>query len=124
MGIGNPPGLLSSMPEKRPSLGFPRPAGFRVMAAALTLWRRMLRTCLFWATAAAVAAGSQAAPKAVPFYIFIGQSNSGWLGTAGLTPEEKAAYVVEVPETEIWNPANGGYGATWEPLKVGVNTRC
>jgi len=77
---------------------------------------RLLLVCLL--------ASPQAAPKTVPFYIFIGQSNNGWLGTAGLTPEEKAAYVVEVPETEIWNPANGGYGAKWEPLKVGVNTRC
>jgi hypothetical protein len=29
-----------------------------------------------------------------------------------------------VPETSIWNPANGGYKATWEPLQAGVNTRC
>jgi hypothetical protein len=67
---------------------------------------------------------AQTAPKAVPFYIFIGQSNSGWLGTAGLTAEQKAAYGGRVPDTEIWNPANGAYEATWAPLEVGVNTRC
>ena len=46
--------------------------------------------------------GVQASPKAVPFYIFIGQSNSGWLGTAGLTAEQKAAYGGRIPDTEIW----------------------
>jgi hypothetical protein len=76
--------------------------------------------------AAAVLSGSapQAAPQTVPFYIFIGQSNSGWLGIAGMTAEQKAEYGGTVPETEIWNPANGGYKAKWEPLQVGVNTRC
>jgi len=72
----------------------------------------------------AVPASPQAASKTVPFYIFIGQSNSGWLGVAGMTAEQKAAYGGILPETEIWNPANGGYGAKWEPLQVGVNTRC
>jgi hypothetical protein len=67
---------------------------------------------------------AQASPRTVPFYIFIGQSNSGWLGTAGMTPEQKAAYAGPIPETEIWNPANGAYGATWQPLVVGTNTRC
>jgi len=67
---------------------------------------------------------SKPQPKTVPFYVFIGQSNSGWLGTAGLTPEQKAAFGGTLPETLIWNPANGADGARWEPLTVGANTRC
>jgi Carbohydrate esterase, sialic acid-specific acetylesterase len=76
--------------------------------------------------AAALFAGEsgQASPKRVPFYIFIGQSNSGWLGTAGMSAEQKAEYGGVLPETDIWNPANGGYKAKWEPLQAGVNTRC
>jgi len=68
--------------------------------------------------------GAQASPKTVPFTIFIGQSNTGWLGAAGLSEEQKKEFGGVVPETEIWNPANGAYGAKWEPMTVGVNTRC
>jgi hypothetical protein len=68
--------------------------------------------------------GQQDDPKTLPFYILIGQSNSGWLGAAGLSAEEKAAYGGRIPNTEIWNPANGAYDAKWAPLEVGVNTRC
>lgn len=64
----------------------------------------------------------QADPKAVPFYIFIGQSNTGWL--SGMSAEEKALYGGRIPDTEMWNPANGAYDAKWAPLEVGVNTRC
>lgn len=66
----------------------------------------------------------QAAAPLVPFTIFIGQSNTGWLGTGGMTDDQKAVYGGVVPETEIWNPANGAFGARWEPLKIGTNTRC
>jgi hypothetical protein len=79
---------------------------------------------VLFAAATAAPAPSQASPAAVPFYIFIGQSNSGWLGVDGLTPEQKAAYGGKVADTEIWNPANGAYQAKWEPLTVGANTRC
>ena len=83
----------------------------------------MLRTAVPWLLLAA-GVPAQASPETVPFYIFIGQSNSGWLGTAGMTAEQKAAYGGLVPETEIWNPANGAYDAKWQPLEVGTNTRC
>lgn len=72
---------------------------------------------------AGAAEGSPSATT-VPFYIYIGQSNTGWLGTAGLSVEQKAAYGGRIPETEIWNPANGAHGAKWAPLEVGTNTRC
>lgn len=86
----------------------------------------MIKTGLLGVMAAALFAGEpgQGSSKTVPFYIFIGQSNSGWLAAAGMTAEQKAAYGGSVPDTDIWNPANGGYKAKWEPLQVGVNTRC
>lgn len=91
----------------------------------------MARSVLFGAVAwALLSAGpatvepAQAAARTVPFYILIGQSNSGWLGTAGMTAEQKAAYGGTIAETDIWNPANGAYNAKWEPLTVGTNTRC
>jgi hypothetical protein len=87
----------------------------------------MLKMAAFWLAAwGMLSAGepAQASPRTVPFYIFIGQSNSGWLGAAGMSPEQKAAYGGQIPDTEIWNPANGAYGATWQPLVVGTNTRC
>jgi hypothetical protein len=86
----------------------------------------MLKITLLGVVTAALTAGTpgQAAAEKVPFYIFIGQSNSGWLGTAGMTAEQKAAYGGVVPDTDIWNPANGGYKAAWQPLQAGVNTRC
>ena len=85
----------------------------------------MLRTVLIALFLEVVgAAESPVAATTVPFYIFIGQSNSGWLGTGGLSAEQKASYAGRLPETEIWNPANGGYAAKWEPLEVGKNTRC
>jgi hypothetical protein len=86
----------------------------------------MMKTTLLGLLAAVLTAGApgQAVPEKVPFYIFIGQSNSGWLGTAGMTAEQKAAYGGVVPDTDIWNPANGGYKAQWEPMQAGVNTRC
>ena len=74
--------------------------------------------------AAFLAALCLQAPKTVPFYIFIGQSNSGWLGAAGMTEDQRKEFGGVIPETEIWNPANGAYGAKWEPLTVGANTRC
>lgn len=86
----------------------------------------MTKTTFLGLIAAALLSGAspQGTPKTVPFYIFIGQSNSGWLGIAGMTDAQKAAYGGIVPETEIWNPANGAFKAKWEPLQVGVNTRC
>lgn len=86
----------------------------------------MIKAGVLGLTALALLSGGapQQTPKTVPFYIFIGQSNSGWLGTAGMTAEQKAAYGGIVPDTDIWNPANGGYKANWQPLQVGVNTRC
>ncbi len=86
----------------------------------------MTKTGLLGVIAAALLSGAspQGTPKTVPFYIYIGQSNTGWLGSAGLTPEQKAAYGGVIPDTDIWNPANGGYKATWQPLQTGVNTRC
>lgn len=82
----------------------------------------MLRVALLWLFLSGMVAPTPA--RAAPFYIFIGQSNSGWLGVDGMTPAQKAAYGGRVPETEIWNPARGGSGAKWEPLTVGVNTNC
>jgi hypothetical protein len=86
----------------------------------------MTKTTFLGLIAAALLCGAspQGTPKTVPFTIFIGQSNSGWLGAAGMTDAQKNAYGGFIPETEIWNPANGGYKAKWEPLHVGVNTRC
>src|SRR5690242_1394263 len=85
----------------------------------------MLRTVLIAFLLGSVGAAESPVPATtVPFYIFIGQSNSGWLGTGALSAEQKSAYVGRIPETEIWNPANGGHGARWEPLEVGANTRC
>src|SRR5436190_10409860 len=84
----------------------------------------MLRTLLIvfvlWGGGSAESSGS----TTVPFYIFIGQSNSGWLGSGGMSTEQKAAYGGRIPETEIWNPANGAYGARWAPLEIGTNKRC
>jgi hypothetical protein len=85
---------------------------------------RIAILALLAALCAGQSAPAQASAKTVPFYIFIGQSNSGWLGAAGMTEEHKKEFGGVVPETEIWNPANGAYGAKWEPLTVGVNTRC
>jgi hypothetical protein len=94
---------------------FVRRTEFLIGMAAVVL------TC---GVAAGTADPAQAAAKTVPFYIFIGQSNSGWLGAGGMTAEQKAAYGGIIPETEIWNPANGAHGAKWEPLQIGANTRC
>jgi len=85
----------------------------------------MPRTVLIAFLLGSVGAAESPAPATtVPFYIFIGQSNSGWLGAGGLSAEQKAAYGGRIPETEIWNPANGGFAAQWQPLEVGANTRC
>jgi hypothetical protein len=97
-----------------------------VTVAGLEVHSNVAKIGILGLMAAALLPGAspQATPSTVPFYIFIGQSNSGWLGIAGMTAEQKAAYGGIVPDTDIWNPANGGYKATWEPLHVGVNTRC
>ena len=84
----------------------------------------MLRTVLIVLLLGSAGAAERSAATTVPFYIFIGQSNTGWLGIGGMTAEEKAAYGGRIPETEIWNPANGGYEARWAPLEDGTNTRC
>src|SRR5689334_4876090 len=93
-----------------------RPYRFPVTSTGIRERKSMMKTALLGLFAAVLTAGApgQAAPQRVPFYIFIGQSNSGWLGTAGMTAEQKAAYGGVVPDTDIWNPANGGYKATWE----------
>jgi hypothetical protein len=84
----------------------------------------MLRAILITLLLGSVGAAESSATTTVPFYIFIGQSNSGWLGAGGMNAEQKAAYGGRISETEIWNPANGGFEARWAPLEVGVNTRC
>jgi len=86
--------------------------------------RTGLLLLISWGLSGLAAADSPPAAATVPFYIFLGQSNTGWLGIGGLTEEQKALYGGPVPETDIWNPANGAFGARWEPLKVGANTRC
>jgi Carbohydrate esterase, sialic acid-specific acetylesterase len=82
--------------------------------------RSLLIVLVLWGNCSAESSGA----TTVPFYIFVGQSNAGWLGSGGMNAEQKAAYGGRIPETEIWNPANGGQGARWEPLEVGKNTRC
>lgn len=84
----------------------------------------MRRTVLIALLLGSVGAAESGGATTVPFYIFIGQSNTGWLGAGGMSAEQKAAVGGRIPETEIWNPANGGYDAKWAPLEVGVNTRC
>lgn len=84
----------------------------------------MLRTVLIALLMGGVGAAESSVATTVPFYIFIGQSNSGWLGSGGMSAEQKAAYGGRIPETEIWNPANGAHGARWQHLEVGTNTRC
>ncbi|TDH26052.1 hypothetical protein EXU57_11160 [Segetibacter sp. 3557_3] len=58
----------------------------------------------------------------VPFYIIIGQSNTGWSTANEMNSQQAALYRGVVPNTMIWNPAVGAFSAQWQPLNVGVNT--
>ncbi|TDH18327.1 hypothetical protein EXU57_23505 [Segetibacter sp. 3557_3] len=60
----------------------------------------------------------------VPFYIIIGQSNTGWATTNGMNTQQAALYAGVQSNTSIWNPGVGGFSATWQTMNVGVNTRC
>jgi hypothetical protein len=67
---------------------------------------------------------SMVASSDIPFYLILGQSNTGWCPARDMTPQQAATYRITIPNTEIWNPGAGSYSATWQPLKVGTNTRC
>lgn len=84
----------------------------------------MLKTVVIALLLGGLGAAEDSKATTVPFYIFIGQSNCGWLGSGGMSAEQKAAYGGRIPETEIWNPANGAHDARWQPMEVGTNTRC
>ncbi len=64
------------------------------------------------------------AQTVVPFYIIIGQSNTGWATTSEMNSQQAASYSGVHPNTSIWNPGVGGFSATWQTMNVGVNTRC
>ncbi len=60
----------------------------------------------------------------VPFYIIVGQSNTGWCSAKDMTPQETALYRRAIPNTKIWNPGVAAFSTKWEPLHVGNNTMC
>ncbi|TDH27827.1 hypothetical protein EXU57_05005 [Segetibacter sp. 3557_3] len=60
----------------------------------------------------------------IPFYIIVGQSNTGWCSAKDMTPQETAIYRRAIPNTSIWNPGVAAFSTTWQPLHVGNNTMC
>ncbi|TDH26217.1 T9SS type A sorting domain-containing protein [Segetibacter sp. 3557_3] len=60
----------------------------------------------------------------VPFYMVLGQSNTGWCPAGSMTTADAAQYKGLIPQTEIWNPGHGAFSAVIEPLNVGLNTMC
>lgn len=64
------------------------------------------------------------AQTVVPFYIIIGQSNTGWANLSGINPQQAFQFAGPTPNTNMWNPGVAGYSTTWQPMNVGVNTQC
>ncbi len=79
--------------------------------------------CSFLLCCLSLAATAQGS-NIIPFYMVLGQSNTGWCPAGSMSTADAAQYGGLIPGTEIWNPGHGAFSAVIEPLNVGLNTMC